>query len=280
MASTTNNGWPKDPAVVRVYVGNDTDGAEFAVGDPAVIFEHVFWRIHNEVEPVRKLNGFRSSAYNDSINGSVPSSNHVSGTAGDWNGDVHPNELAAPRGLKPSGLNAAQTAQLRQILADVVVVKWGADFPVGTRDYMHLELMGTRAQVRTIADRIRALPRPGPTPEPAEIVPEPPKDDTMKLVRVAEDLRIFLIGELSAEQVPDYPTYTALAVLYGPFVDRPIVEVARIVDQVGRNRAAFAAAVQLPAIKTNTDLLKAGVATVDAHVGTVQSGVTELLGRP
>lgn len=163
MASTTNNGWPKDPKVVRIYVGKDANGAEFARGDVASLFAHFFGRFHREVEPVRILNGYRSSAFNASIPGSIPSSNHVSGTAGDVNGDVHKNEAVS--GITGSGFSSAQTQRIRQIQADMRnLIKWGGDFPKGKRDWMHFEVQGSAAQIRDYLATLATPPTPTPTP--------------------------------------------------------------------------------------------------------------------
>src|SRR4051812_27472171 len=143
--ATTNNGWPTDPAVNRIWVGNDPDGCEFAAGDVTVVFTYFFTRFHQEIELVHMLNGYRSSEYNDTIPGSVKSSNHVSGTAGDVNGDWHPNE--ANGGSGSSGFTAAQSEQVRALVAHVGVLKWGADFPPGARDWMHFEISGNASRV-------------------------------------------------------------------------------------------------------------------------------------
>jgi hypothetical protein len=181
--ATTNNGWPKDPVVVRLYVGQDYDGCEVALGDVATLFADFMTRFHNEVEPLRKANGYRSSAYNASIPGSVASSNHVSGTAVDLNGDVHPNEAAHGGAIMASGFSPSAYVALNRLLGVYGgIIVWGgntsAKFPRGARDYMHFEINATAAQLREFCKRYDAPVTPPAGPPPV-IIDSNTKDSDM-----------------------------------------------------------------------------------------------------
>lgn len=246
MASMTNNGWPKDPAVTRVYVGGDSNGCEFRAGDVAVVFQYFFERFHREVEPVYMLNGYRSSGYNATIPGSVASSNHISATAGDVNGDRHPNEARAPRGIKPSGFSPAQVAAINQLLADFGCIVWGgrtsAKFPVGSRDYMHFEVAGGTAaaqRLAAVADWVRA--QNAPKPVPPKPTPPPPEPENLEEVMPYPRYYRLTNGNLAWEDLgtarrrTSLPQYKATSAQYpkgigitaipanDPFWDLPIV---------------------------------------------------------
>lgn len=166
-AEGTNNGWSIVDAdqVTRVYVGADGDGCTFLSGDVATLFAWFFDQLHRRVEPVYMLNGWRSAADN-AYYGGAAGSNHMSGTAGDVNGDRHPYEAHT----KPwsSGWTSAQQATVRQIMAEARgLISWGLDYAPGVRDAMHFDLTAgaTAAQVRSL---VLTLTPPAPTPAPED----------------------------------------------------------------------------------------------------------------
>lgn len=168
-AEGTNNGWNLVDAdqVTRVYVGDDTDGCTFLSGDVAVLFGWFFDQVHQHVERVYMLNGWRSRSYNQGVNGD-DGSNHLSGTAGDVNGDRHPYEPNVS-GTWSSGWTPTQQTVIRQIMAQTGgLISWGLDYNPGWRDAMHFDITKGRtpAQVRAFVATL--------TPPPS------PEDDDMK----------------------------------------------------------------------------------------------------
>jgi hypothetical protein len=157
MAGTTQNGWPKDPRVVRIFAGGDITGAEVREGDVAVVAQAFLDRFHERVEPITEVNGFRTSAFNASIAGSIKSSNHVSGTAWDVNGGRHKNEAVHPHQWS-SGFTPAQVDAVRTLLAEFGgLLEWGMDFAKGKRDPMHVAVARgvTQEQIAALAATLR-----------------------------------------------------------------------------------------------------------------------------
>lgn len=172
MARTSDNGWPVDPAArTRLHIGADTDGAEVRAGDVAKAFTWFMHKFHASVEPIKVANGYRTSAYNDSLSGSIRNSNHISGTAVDLNGASHPNEFAHAQAHtgKPyvSGFSAGQTARIRELLKYAGVFEWGMDFPVNARDAMHFAIKKgtTAAQVAAFIAKITPKQEDDPMPD-------------------------------------------------------------------------------------------------------------------
>jgi hypothetical protein len=158
---TTNNGWPVEPTLSRIYVGGDSSGATFASGDVATAFSWLFGEFHRRVEPVVEINGARTVAFNNSTPNADPGSNHQSGTAGDVNGYKHPYEVGLPiarRGSNfDSGYTSGQIAVVRQILAEAGgLFAWGMDYRSGWRDPMHFDIKAgkTRADVAAFVAKI------------------------------------------------------------------------------------------------------------------------------
>lgn len=144
----TLNGWDDASAaqVDRLFLADDENGCEVLRGDVAAAFAWLVEQIHTRVERVTVLNGWRSRAFNTSVGGH-PGSNHISATAIDVNGGRHPYEAHQRGQPYSSGFTAAQTAEVRRILAEADgLFTWGLDFPVGLRDAMHFEITtGRRA---------------------------------------------------------------------------------------------------------------------------------------
>lgn len=189
MASTSQNGWPKDPPTVRIYGDGDPDGAVVRAGDVAVVFKEFIDQFNATVEPVTQVNGYRSSAFNDSIAGSIKTSDHTSATAIDINGAQHPNEAVHPRNWT-SGFTAAETAAVRRLLEGFWgLLQWGMDFPRGARDPMHFAIQrGVGAdQIAALASAIRGN-TPQPTPPTPDPVPahDPLEDDVIVLMRTID----------------------------------------------------------------------------------------------
>ena len=55
MAGTTQNGWPKDPRVIRIFAGGDITGAEVCDGDVAMVAQVFLDRYHERVEPITEV---------------------------------------------------------------------------------------------------------------------------------------------------------------------------------------------------------------------------------
>lgn len=163
MAGTSQNGWPKDPPVVRIYAGGDVSGAEVRAGDVATVMQWFLDSYHRTVEPIREVHGYRSSAFNASIPGSISNSDHVSATAVDVNGADHPNEAVRRAGWS-SGYTGDEIRRVRDLLAAAGgCLQWGLDFPVGARDAMHFAVARgvTPQQLASLAGSIRAQQQKG-----------------------------------------------------------------------------------------------------------------------
>lgn len=164
------NGWPGIPTASdpRLTVIEPVPGRKFRVraGDVATIFDWLIRRFHEEVEPIDQgvLDDW-SYAYR-AVRGGSTLSNHASATAVDLNATKHPFNTRATSNFTP-----AQIAAIRNILAFAVVngqsvLRW-----LDGHDPMHFEINyisrgGTVENVRVLANRIRALSAPQPTPPP------------------------------------------------------------------------------------------------------------------
>lgn len=148
--ATSQNGWTviesgTDPRLVAIpkIVGR------VRAGDVATIFTYLNERFDAEVEDIDAGRDDWGWAYRAIRGQSSGYSNHASGTAEDLNATRHP---LGKRGT----FTAAQVTALRRILAALGgVVRWGGDY-TGRPDEMHFEIVGTAAQVATVAARIRA----------------------------------------------------------------------------------------------------------------------------
>jgi len=157
--TTTNNGWPVvgESSVTRVHLADDPDGALVRSGDVAAALSWLVEQIHARVERVTKVNGWRSAAYNRQVGG-ARGSNHISGTALDVNGHLHPYEagrLNASYGTGGWGEGGVRT--VRAILAEADgLFAWGLDFTPGWRDAMHFDIAKgkTAADVAALVARI------------------------------------------------------------------------------------------------------------------------------
>lgn len=127
-------------------------------GDTATLLFWIAKQLHYGVEPCISLYGWRDPALNDSVGG-LKSSNHLSGTAIDYNGNKHPYEHTRPNGWK-SGWTAKQSAQIADILRVARVIEWGNNlslFPRGWRDPMHFAIsrFASAAAIKAAAARLR-----------------------------------------------------------------------------------------------------------------------------
>ena len=167
----TMNGWTWIPSYNDVRLTTITvngRSTKVAAGDAAVVLQETARLFHEEVEPISTMFGWRTGSTNDAYGG-VSNSNHFSGTALDLNGGKHLR-------YKHNTFTSAQVAKINSIIARLGnVVRWGGDWNKDGRltesnaDEMHFEIVGTTAQVRAVADKIRAAQKP----------PAPPEEDIM-----------------------------------------------------------------------------------------------------
>ncbi|GEA79928.1 M15 family metallopeptidase [Cellulomonas uda] len=162
--ATTNNGWRivEEHAVTRVYLADDGDGAQILTGDVARALGWLVEQIHTRVERVTKVNGWRSAAYNQQVGG-APGSNHMSGTAVDVNGHLHPYEAGRrSAAYGTGGWGTEGVKRVRQILAEASgLFAWGLDYNPGWRDGMHFDI----AKGKTSDDVARFVATLTPVPE-------------------------------------------------------------------------------------------------------------------
>lgn len=149
--ATSANGWPVHNDQTQLTVIPWLTGRVLG-GDVWTIFNYLFTRFHNEVEPID-----RSASWGWAkrpIRGSVTTiSNHASATAGDVNADRH--WLGARGTFTP-----AQVRTIKDILVFLEgVVEWGGNYRKRA-DEMHFEInVGpSHPGVARVAAKIRALP--------------------------------------------------------------------------------------------------------------------------
>jgi hypothetical protein len=162
----SQNGWPvvprssvdEKPLIRDVKVPNGV-----LAGDVAVIFRWLAEQYDRRVEPLRA--GWCWGWFVKSIEGSSTISNHASGTAVDLNAPDN------PMGVPTSKVMTAAQIKTCHAIEDESddVLRWGGDY-VTRPDAMHWEIVGSRAAVKKLADKIRGAK---PTP-PREV-------QTMKL---------------------------------------------------------------------------------------------------
>ena len=157
MAYRTKNGW------ARIASGRSRDLTTITVrgcstrvrkGASATVLRWVAAQIDGAgIERAATVYGWRDPAINARYGG-IANSNHLSGTALDYNGGAHPYEHTHHRGWT-SGWSRGEQAHIRNILAATGgAVGWGFDYGVGWRDAMHFELrVGAREAARA-ADRL------------------------------------------------------------------------------------------------------------------------------
>jgi len=153
----SNNGWTTLPvatsALMKITVGKHS--TKVRKGSSGYLLRWVARQIDESVESCVTLYGWRSSAENRAARG-VTDSNHLSGTAIDYNGGKHPYELKLPAHARfdnyNSGWSGADVKAIHGILkAAGGLVAWGNDvssrYRVGVRDAMHFEVRGSSAAV-------------------------------------------------------------------------------------------------------------------------------------
>lgn len=149
---TSQNGYSaNDRSVIASYtVPGTTLRIALRKGDVSVVLLEYLRRYHREVESLyhqpQDLWGYAERTIRGS---STTLSNHASGTAIDARAVDHP--LGAVGTFTATELHA-----LRRLLAYFEgVLRWGGDYR-GRKDEMHAEVVGTPAEVRRIADKIRS----------------------------------------------------------------------------------------------------------------------------
>jgi hypothetical protein len=149
----SQNGWSaNDRSMVASY---QIPGGKVALrkGDVSVILIWCAQRWHETVEPLVWPGNWGYAER--PVRGSATTlSNHASGTAIDLNAPKH------PLGVRGT-FSAGQVRAVRAILGFCEgVVRWGEDYR-SRADGMHLEINAGAADVRRVADKIRALPSSG-----------------------------------------------------------------------------------------------------------------------
>lgn len=157
----SSNGYPASPnpadiGVVPFSVRGVAMPGGVKGGDVETILRYVAEQFHLHVE---RLHPGWCWTYNFRPNRNNPLqlSDHSSATAEDLNAPAHPNGAHGT-------FSAKQLRQIRMILAFCEgTVKWGGDYH-NTKDEMHWGIsdVTTRADVRRVARKIRALGKPSP----------------------------------------------------------------------------------------------------------------------
>jgi CTP:molybdopterin cytidylyltransferase MocA len=156
--ATSYNGWPASryPSSIGVNArwepipGHRFPGGVKS-GDVEVVLTYFVRQLHSRVERIELYSPGDEWGYNykASANSPYTLSCHASATAFDYNATRHPN---GRRGT----WSWAQLAEIRKIQRDVDgVVHWLGDAP-RVPDEMHFEIRATAAQVKAVADKIRA----------------------------------------------------------------------------------------------------------------------------
>ncbi|HET9140636.1 M15 family metallopeptidase [Actinophytocola sp.] len=146
--ASSQNGWPINPPLQTRTIPGTNVRVSVARGPAGDVLIHVLTRFHYGVEP---LDAATTGGYNPRTIGSTNVwSNHASGTAVDANWGAHPQGSA-------NTYTPAQVAEIRRILGDVQVVRWGGDFRHAAIDEMHFEIHGTQEEVQRAAERVRAI---------------------------------------------------------------------------------------------------------------------------
>lgn len=153
---TSQNGWPVDPPLTTITVAGHS--AQVRVGDVALLLAWAAQQWDAHVEPLTSLSGWRSAAVN-TASGGIPTSNHLSATAIDLNGAVHPYEATHRATWRPT-ITGEKRAAVHAIIAEAGgVLRWGGDYVSPWRDEMHVEVVGSAAQVAAVVDRLGLRPK-------------------------------------------------------------------------------------------------------------------------
>jgi hypothetical protein len=144
----SQNGWPINPPLQTRTIPGTNVRVSVARGPAGDVLIHVLTRFHYGVEP---LDPASTGGYNPrTIGNSNVWSNHASGTAVDANWGAHPQGSA-------NTFTPAQVTEIRRILGDAQVVRWGGDFRNAAVDEMHFEIHGTPEEIQRAAERVRAI---------------------------------------------------------------------------------------------------------------------------
>jgi peptidoglycan hydrolase-like protein with peptidoglycan-binding domain len=163
--AVTDNGWPVLTQFTGIqFVAAGEEGAHDVVSlDLAVLAAWQVYRHHTEIEPVTAVFGGRTIAQQAITNAVAASSNHLSSTAWDVNGGLHPYEWAEQQAGRRwrSGFNGRQLRVLRDICDECEVLQNGIDFNSPWRDPMHWQIRqanpgGRGPRVVSAADVARA----------------------------------------------------------------------------------------------------------------------------
>jgi len=147
--ATSQNGWPvvgSDSIVDKKVLGVEFPNG-WLKGDVDTVFTYLIEQLHKRVEPID--NGGCWGYFVKHIEGSSSYSNHASGTAIDYNAPAH-----------PMGKRNTYSVQDRNTIHDILkylenVIRWGGDY-TGRPDDMHFEVIGSRNDVKRIANKIRS----------------------------------------------------------------------------------------------------------------------------
>lgn len=153
MARSQNGYRANDRSLIASY---SIPGGRVSVrkGDVATVLVYVAKRFHSEVEKL-KWPGVWGYAERK-IRGGSSLSNHASGTALDFNAPAH------WLGERNTFSNSQERA-IRRILNDCDgVIRWGGDYN-GRKDEMHFEINKGTSAVRSLANKIEAGKKPGPS---------------------------------------------------------------------------------------------------------------------
>jgi len=155
--AATQNGYKiiastRDLATIKV---GSTPAVQVRKGSTAVVLGWLGRELNAGVEKAVSFYGWRTAATNARVGGS-PDSNHVSGTAIDFNGAKHPNEAAHGHAHLASGWSKSQTQAIRTLLAACSgVVHYGGDYAVGWRDFMHFDIRASVAALDKAAKKLK-----------------------------------------------------------------------------------------------------------------------------
>lgn len=159
MATSQNGYSANDRTLIASYTVPGTSlRIALRKGDVSVVLLDYLGRYNREVEPLTHVPQDLWGYAERTIRGdSTTLSNHASGSAVDCRATAH--ALGAVGTFNPS-----QRAALLALIASYGgVLRWGGSY-VGRKDEMHAEVVGTPAQVKAVADRIRGgTPAPSPT---------------------------------------------------------------------------------------------------------------------
>lgn len=154
MAISQNGYTANNRSLIASYTVPGTTGrVAVRKGDVATILLYVLQRFNREVERL-VWPGIWGYAERTIRGSSTTLSNHASGTAVDANAPKH------PLGTNPyNNFSRTQISTIHKIINDCMVsgrpvVRWGGDYR-GRKDGMHFEIVGSSADVRTLAARIK-----------------------------------------------------------------------------------------------------------------------------